>query len=394
MKPTNLLAVVFVVFSIAACSAGRQAQVDKKSKVKGDRELISHSEGIEPLWIQTCPERTEHTLPYCGESVRQASQKLACSEAYAGALAKLRLSVGQKVDAKLAPDGKGGYKFEIQGASEPITIRGAWEDQRWFEEYQGPGGRSYDCYVMLVYPRLEYENLMGMARKAAGDKVTKATELREEGHKLAAAGRHAEAVVRLKRAKSLLDSLKEPVISPDGSLNSTLLEEQVVADLKKSTSEAGKTDKTALVVVHMILDEKKASTSSLARSVLTQVKGWLSDKGVRIRPGGLAQEQVAAVLSGDQEAAANAAAKKGAGLLLVVNIESEYLGLEEGFHFAQAIGAYRLIRTSDGRELASIDLGPEKQGHPASRRAANKKCVEQLRDKFLGNIVKDSLSKI
>ncbi|MBW1809097.1 MAG: hypothetical protein JRJ87_12955 [Deltaproteobacteria bacterium] len=394
MKPTNLLVVVFVVFSIAACSAGRQTLPDKKSKIKGDRELVSHSEGIEPLWIQECPERTDHTLPYCGESVRQASQKLACSEAYADALVKLRLSVGQKVDAKLAPDGQGGYKFEIQGASEPITIRGAWEDQRWFEEYQGPSGRSYDCYVMLVYPMLEYENLIGMARKAAGDKVLKATELRKEGQQLAANGRHADAVVRLKRAKSLLDSLKEPVISPDGSLNSTLLKEQVVADLNKSTGEAGKTDKTAMVVVQIVLDEKKASTSTLARSVLTQVKGWLSDKGVRIRPGGLAQDQVTAVLSGDQAVAANAAALKGAGLLLVINIESEYLGQEEGFHYAQAIGAYRLIRTSDGRELASSDLGPEKQGHPASRRAAIKLCVEKLRDKLLGNIIRESLSKI
>jgi len=380
-----------LALALVRCAGGGSAKV---GKVKGDRELVSHSEGVEPLWIQECPARTDHILPFCGVAHEKASRKMACAEAYADALGKLRRSIGQKVDAKLVSDGKGGYSFEIQGASQPMTLRGVWEDQNWYEEYQGPLGRTFDCYIMLVYPRLEYENLLGMARKAARDKVAKASELLEEARRLAADGRHADAVVDLKRASGLLASLKEPVVTPDGSVNSTLLKEQVVADLKKSQGEASRAEKTALVVLRLVMDGRPAASGSLARSVLTKVKGWLMKKGIRCRPGGLQDSQVNAVLAGDRESAARAAADKGAGLLAVVDIETEFLSREEGVFYAQALGSFRLIRTADGRELAAVDLGPEKQGHPASRRAVFKLSVEKLRDKALEKAVCDSLKKI
>lgn len=357
--------------------------------------MISHAEGVEPLWIQQCPAPDDHVLPYCGEAIQQASRKMACTAAYADALGKLRRSIGQKVEARLAPDGQGGYRFEIQGAeSEPLTIRGAWEDQRWYEEYEGPGGHTYDCYVMLVYPRLQYDNLLGMARKATVDRVAKASALHQEGRGLAGEGRHAEAADLFERAKALLDGLREPVVTPDGSLNSDLLREQVTADLRAARDEAGKVSRTALVVVQLVVDGRPAPRGALCRSLRNKLKNRLSRRGVRIRPGGLAMDQVAAVLAGDRVAAARTAAGKGAGLLLVLEIESEYLAYEESIHYAEARGAFRLIRTADGREVAAADLGPEKQGHPVSRKGALMLSVEKLRDKTLAKVVDDALGRI
>jgi hypothetical protein len=378
-----------IVF-LSGCGGGRTAV----EKTKGDRTLVAHSEGVEPLWIQECPARTDHTLPFCGEAHRVASQKMACSQAYADALGKLRRAIGQKVDAKLVPDQKGGYTFQIQGAeSEPLTIRGAWEDQRWSEEYQGSDGRTHDCYVMIAYPKLEYDNLIGVAKKAAGDRVAKAAELHAGGKDLASMGRHAEAAVRFKRASALLAGLKEPVVTPDG-MSSDLLAEQVLADLRVSQEEADKSSKTALVVVRMVIEGKPQPRGSLARSVRNRVKNWLSKRGIRIRPGGLSASMVEAVLSGDRHTAAKTAADKGAGLLLVIEIESEFKAKEDDVFYAFARGAFRLIRTADGRELHAADLGPEKQGHPGSRKGAVKLSVEKLRDKQLVGVVQEALTKL
>ncbi len=398
MKIPKLLVVkaagLLALFFLSSCAGGGSASISDQAKVKGDRKMISHAEGVEPMWIQSCPERTDHTLPFCGESLRRPDRKAACTDAYADALGKLRRAIGQKVGAKLVTQAGGGHVFEIQGAAEPITIRGAWEDQNWYEEYRGPAGLTYDCYVMLAYPRLEYENLLGMARKAASEKVAKASSLHQEGRKLAASGRHAEATAQLHRAQALLTSLKEPVVSPDGSVNSPLLLEQVNADLVTAGAEAKKTEKTALLVLRLRLDGKTTGGASLSRSMRSKIKGWLADSGIRTRPGGLDASLVAAVLSGDRVSAAKAAADKGAGLLVVVDIESNFLDEEGGIQYAEALGSFRLLRTSDGRELAAVDLGPEKQGHPRKRKDAVRLCVEKLRDKMLGKAVRDSLQKI
>jgi hypothetical protein len=333
-------------------------------------------------------------MPFCGEAIKQASQKMACTAAYQDALGKLRRSIGQKVDASLKPDGKGGYQFEIEGSeSEPITIRGAWEDQRWYEEYKGPSGNSFDCYIMLTYPMLEYHNLIGKAKKAASDKVVKAQSLHKNGRDLASQGRHAEAVIDFSRAAELLASLKEPVVAQDGT-NSTLMAEQVQADLKSSGEEAKKTAKTALVVIRLNMDGKSVSSGSLVRSVRNRVKGWLANHDVRIRPGGLRAKEVTAVLAGDRQMAAKAAAKKGAGLLVVIDLESEFETEEDGIFYAFCQGAFRLIRTADGRELAAADLGPEKKGHPHSKKSAVKGAVENICKGALKNAVSEAVNKI
>lgn len=385
-------ATILIVMSMVlyGCAGGRAAG----EKTKGDRTRVAHSEGVEPLWLQECPARTAHTLPFCGEAHRVVSQKMACSEAYADALGKLRRAVGQKVDAKLVPDGRGGYTFKIQGAeSEPLTIRGAWEDQRWSEEYQGSDGRTHDCWVMIAYPKLEYDNLVGVARQAARDRVAKAAELHSEGKDLASMGRHAEAAVRFERASALLAGLKEPVVAPDGT-SSALLSEQVLADLRASKDEAGQTAKTALVEVRLMIEGKPQSRGSLARSVRNRVKNCLSKRGIAVRPGGLSASMVDAVLAGDRHTAARTAADKGAGLLLVVEIESEFKAKDDDVFYAFARGAFRLIRTADGRELHAADLGPEKQGHPVSRQGAVRLSVEKLRDKQLVGAVQEAIEKL
>lgn len=379
---------------LTGCGGGGHTLRGEKQKIRGDRTEVSHSEGVEPLWIQECPARTEHELPFCGEAHRQADNKAACSQAYADALGQLRRAIGQKVSAELVPDGKGGYRFEIKGGGEPLTLRGVWEDQRWFEEYTGPDGHSFDCYVMLTYPKIEYENLQGMARKAAQDVVKKAMQLQAEGKRLMDAGRFAQAADKLGRANGLIAGLKEPVITADGSLNSTLLAESLKADYDRARSEAGKTAKTALVALRLVMGGKPVTSGALLRSLMARTKQWLAARGIRCRPGGIPAAQLQAVLAGDLQQAAKTAAEKGAGLLLVLDVDSSFLTREDGIYFASAGGSLRLMRTSDGRELAAVDLGPEKQGHPVSRAAALKLSVEKLRDKKIKQAIRSCLSRL
>lgn len=373
--------------------AGGESSVVVKPVTKGDRTLVASSEGVKPMWLQECPVKTEHIMPFCGQAYKQPSHKMACQAAYADAIGKLQRTISQETSASLKPDGKGGYQFEMACAgTEPSTLRGVWEDQQWWEEYDGPGGRSYDCHVMLTYPMLEYHNLTGMARKAIQDWVGKANELSSEGKTKSSNCQYAEAAVLFERAKNLLGCLKEPLITPDG-MNSSLMNEQIEADLKVARVESVKAQKTALVVIRLSMDGKEITRGGVADSVRNKVKNWLSNRGLRIRPGGLDKQEVSLVLSGDRQAAARAAASKCAGLLLVIDLESNFKAKEEGICYAFAQGAFRLIRTSDGRELATADLGPEK-GALFNEQAARQRAVENLCQKQLGKVVQEALAKI
>lgn len=397
LRGTNrvVLFLGLLMVSLAGCAGGQASTAGgEKPKVKGDRVLVSHSEGVEPLWIQECPAKTDHLLAFCGEAQKEASQQTACAQAYADALGKLRRYVGQKVDAALTPDPQGGYQFRIQGVeSEPLTIRGAWEDQRWGEEYQETGKKTFDCYAMITYPTLQYNLLVAAAEQASLGRVNKAAELHQEGKQLVDQGRHGEAVVCFERAAGLLLNLKEPVVVP-GGVNSTLLAEQVAADLRSSKEQAANTGKTALVVIRLMLDGRPSSEHPVAASVLNRVKGWLSERGLCLCPGGLAEAELNAVLGGDRQAAAQIASRKGAGWLMVIELQSDFKAKESEAFYAFARGAFRLIRTADGRELRAADLGPRKMGHPFSKDDAVRGAVEKLRDEQLREEVRASLAKI
>ncbi len=375
-----------------ACGGGRAVSGGSKTKVKGDRERISHSEGVEPMWIQECPARTDHLLPFCGQTHKMVSEKMACSGATADAIGKLRRFIGQKVSAKLESDGQGGYHFSMAGTeSEAVTIRGAWESERWAEEYEG-GGRTHDCYVMITYPRIEYDRLVHKAKELAQQRAAKAGALHAEAKGLIEQGRHAEAATLLNRADQLLADIGDAV-QLDGGTNTKLLHEQIKADLAIASKGAAEAGSTVLVVVSVTIDEKshKGKYQKLIRNT---VQKWLSAKGLKIRPGGLNKAQVEAVLGGDRQAAAQAAASKGAGLLMVVELNSEFRTKEEGTYHAYGSGELRFIRTSDGREIYTSELVEEKGSHPFNKKGSHdlalknslKRTVKQAVDAALGKI--------
>ncbi len=384
-----LLATSFV---LASCGGSSATVKRGRNKVKGDRTMVSHSEGVEPVWIQECPVNTEYTLIFCGESHNKASQKSAYTEAQADALGKLGRFVGQKIDAKLAPDGKGGYNFEMKAEGDSnVTIRGAWEGERWCEEYDGPGGRTHDCYVMVTYPKIEYDKLVGKAKKIARQRIDKARDLFNQAKELASKGLHQQALTLLERASALVSKLREPQVI-DGQ-SSEVLVEQIKADLEQQKKAAEEVLSTALVVVGLSVDGKLKTGGRLISATRNKVQKWVVDAGVKIRPGGIPASQVKAILNGDDSAASKAAIDKGAGMLLVLDIKCNFNSELDGAYYSFAEGGLRLIRTADGRELFTTELPSTKGGH-ISHAKANKKAIENLLNQHVKQAVKTAVAKI
>jgi hypothetical protein len=360
--------------------------------VQGGRTLIAQSEGIKPLWIQECPASSDVTLSFCGEAHRKADQQGACAEAYSDALAKLRQMIGQKVGVGLVGDSRSGYRFSVQGfESEPVNVRGVSEGQRWWEGYQDRG-HTFDCYILLAYPKLEYDLLMVAARSALVKAIEKAGQLLREAKKDAKQGCFGEAVSKSERALALLSSIKEPVVLPKGS-NSTLLSEQAAADLKHYQALQAESGNTAVVVIRLMFDGQERSGAQ-ATDLLSKVKGLLADHKLRLHPGTLSTDEINSVLNGESAAATEIASRRGAGLVLVLDISATYKGQEETIYFAYAQGTLRLIRTSDGRELASCAVGPAKGAMFTGREDAIKKALDVLAKEGLKTAVKDALDKI
>lgn len=379
-------------FALVSCGGSSARVKSDHKKVKGDRTMVSHSEGVEPVWIQECPVNTEYTLVFCGESQRKASQRAAYSEAQADALGKLGRFVGQKIDAKLAPDGKGGYDFQMEAEGDSnVTIRGAWEGERWCEEYDGAGGRTHDCYVMVTYPKIEYDKLVGSAKKIARQRIEKARDLFNQAKGLASTGQHQQALTLLQRAGALLEKLREPQVI-DGQ-SSEVLAEQIRADLNQEEQSAKEVLSTALVVVGLTVDGKLQTGGRLLSATRNKIQKWVVDSGIKIRPGGIPSSQVKAILSGDSGVASKAATDKGAGMLLVLDLKCSFNTEMDGAYYSYAEGGLRLIRTADGRELYTSELPSTKGGH-VSHNKANKKAIENLLNQQVKSAVKSAVGKI
>ena len=379
------------LLSLGCSGGGASTRGGGGEKVKGDRTRVSHSEGVEPMWIQECPVHTDQVLPFCGRSSRKASEKMAYTEAYADALGQLTRFVGQKVEARIEPDGRGGYSFQMSSVGdEKVSLTGVWEGERWCEEYDGSEGRTHDCFVMLTYPKLEYDKLLHQAHQIAAQRMQKAVELHRQGKQMASQGRHPEAAMLLERAKKLLTQLKEPRVVE--GLSSEVLAEQIAADLRASAQAAAEAGKTALVVMGLTLEGKLTTRGGLVTTMQNMIQKWVVNQGLKIRPGGLDSDQVQAILSGDKEAAQQAAASKGAGMLLVVDLKCDFGSELHGQFFSYAEGGLRLIRTADGRELYTTELERTKAGH-VTRKNANKKALMSVLNKFVQPAVQAAVAK-
>jgi len=378
---TIVVAGISLPLLAAGCGGSRASQ----------RQLVARSPGVKPMWIQQCPAPDKDNLVFCGEARARADEKQACAAAYADALGKLTRHVGQKVDARLERDAAGGYRFQLRGAaSQPLTLRGVWEDQRWYESYRRAGAARTDCWVMLVYPRLEYENLVGMARRAQAERVSKAAALYAEARQAAGRGCQGQAAEKLRLALQLVEGLREPIVL-EGVGDSKVLAEQIRSELDRAERELQRTGKTVLVVLEYRQDGNHPPPA-LTRSLATSVAQWFEGHGFQVKPGRIAPQALQAILSGDRQAAVQAAACRGVGWLAVVDVHSEYLGAEDGIHFAQAGGSFRLLRSQDGRVIKVVELQPEKQGHPNSRRQALELSVKKLGQRSLHRAVEQSLA--
>lgn len=378
----------------AGCAGGRAAgHGGGGEKMRGDRNRVAHSEGVEPLWIQECPVHSDQLLTFCGEAHRKASQKIAYAEAYGDALAKLRRFIGQKVTAELEPDGQGGYRFSIRSAEQrPVMVRGAWEGERWCEEYEGPSGRSHDCYAMISYPKLEYDRLLNQAHKAASQRVAKAIALHVEGRQALASGNSGQARSLLGRAQKLLVGLSEPIVVEGKS--SAVLVEQVAADLRRAAKLDREAGRTALVVVGLRQDGRLLTAGREPGRVRDRVQKWLVGQGLKIRPGGLAADHVQAILAGDADVARAAAAAKGAKLLLVLDLQCNFDSVEDQVYYSYAEGSFRLVWTEDGRELYTVDLPRTKGAMPFAKAKANSKAVSELLNNHVKPAVQAAVARV
>ncbi len=378
----------------AGCAGGRAAgHGGGGEKMRGDRNRVAHSEGVEPLWIQECPVHSDQLLTFCGEAHRKASQKIAYAEAYGDALAKLRRFIGQKVTAELEPDGQGGYRFSIRSADQrPVMVRGAWEGERWCEDYEGPSGRSHDCYAMISYPKLEYDRLLNQAHKAASQRVAKAIALHVEGRQALASGNSGQARSLLGRAQKLLVGLSEPIVVEGKS--SAVLVEQVAADLRRAAKLDREAGRTALVVVGLRQDGRLLTAGREPGRVRDRVQKWLVSQGLKIRPGGLAADQVQAILAGDADVARAAAAAKGAKLLLVLDLQCNFDSVEDQVYYSYAEGSFRLVWTEDGRELYTVDLPRTEGAMPFAKAKADSKAVSELLNNHVKPAVQAAVARV
>jgi hypothetical protein len=368
-------------------------EVRAQVKKKGARVRVAHSPGVEPRWPQQCPTHNDQLLVFCGYAQRKPDQKSAYAEAYGDALGKLRRFIGQKVTAEIEPDDRGGYHFSISSVEEEsVLVRGVWEGEHWCEEYKGPKGRTHDCHVMISYPRLEYDRLLHQAHRALQQRLTKAIELHRQGTQALRGCATGRARDLLERARSLLASLDRTVTAGDTS--SKVISEQVNADYQRSLQIDRESGRTVVLAVGLELDGQPQTGSRRISRIRDRVQRWLIGGGFKIRPGGLAADQLHAILAGDSVAARRATADKCAKLLLVLDLRCWFDSTVDDIFYSYAEGSLRLLWTEDGREVYTTNLPKTKGAMPFGKEDANDKALAELTDDHIEPAVEGAMKRL
>lgn len=126
---------------------------------------------------------------------------------------------------------------------------------------------------------------------------------------------------------------------------------------------------------HVLLAFACASgaTEVCAGSHRDRVRAFLSDAGVTLLPD--------LATPGDATALATSALEKCAAQVIIVELDSRFLGTQGDEHYAEASGNVRVLRSGTAEELAAYTVGPVKGGHYSESdalRAALGKAIDEL----------------
>jgi hypothetical protein len=117
-----------------------------------------------PAWVQQPPPHDASTLYFTGLSAQQSTAQDACNQAFQKAGAEILAFLGQRGSSELLSvehEQDGVYRSEVKEtirfSGPSVDLRGVRAEGRHVEEHAGGAVSTWDCWVLVSYPRAEHD---------------------------------------------------------------------------------------------------------------------------------------------------------------------------------------------------------------------------------------------
>jgi hypothetical protein len=337
-----------------------------------------------PTWVDRPPAHTAEKLYFVEAATGAKSAVLARDLAMRKAMAAVQAYFGQSVKSEMVSEEyerDQQYHYTIRAAIKlegvDVQLNGVRVEETWMRE-PGDGKTDWDCWMLVSYPRAEYDTAIKKMHEAFVARGTRALELFREGKALVDGGRPEEALARLAQAGETLKTVRNVVELPDPVVrNSDVLGTEIEAAVKAAQELKTRARRTVAVKILVTADGKPLA-GGLADEVRSDAVGMVGRHELAAAAGAPGDAEALKVMAGDAALAGRIGASLASWYLLIGWIDAKFTSEVYGQFFAEATGSAVLVDALTGRAIVAKDLGRVKAGH-VTRADACSKAASGLR---------------
>jgi hypothetical protein len=332
-----------------------------------------------PKWVTQRPAPTASRLYFVGEASGQSDEASARAQARAMAINELTVYCGATVksESEDRQEEQNGvlvstYAVTVDIAGDELTLREATVKET--VTTQADDG-SFTGYVLLEWPRAQYENVLAMQRARA----ERALALYLEAEAASDGNRFQEARAKLADTRSILGPMRSQIPLRHEKLKTSAL----LADAAQALAthlDAREAERKKVVAVAVECNEDKAPKACKSQRV-GSVREAVAGSGLKVSADGVPSDVAREILASGSPR--TDAAVRASGLVLAVQYDADLLAREDGFVFVHC-GARGVMYDTDAHRIVQVkEVKPVKGGHVHFEGAAEKGC-QKAEEEVLG----------
>lgn len=337
-----------------------------------------------PAWTLRSPAHSPTTLYFAGFTSGARTEEDALEMALHDALGRVSLFLGTTVESRFKSreaERNRKYEYDIEASvqirSRKVPLRQVRVDQSHHEVH----GAKHHAWVLVTYPRAEYERTLAELRRDDADRASSGLYLLREGMAKLQEGRADEAADAFQRGLDSMAGIEgmTPVDDPTWRA-AWALEQELRAQLKAADRILSESWRTVAVGVLLAYDGKATDSEPVAAEVHARTQNQVAASGLAAAETEQVEEaRTRAALAGDGAAVASVGAETRSDWLLLVELDGRFTSEIYGQFFATATGRVVLVNVRTRQNQMVVPLTTTKGGH-ITRQAALNTAVAGLRD--------------
>ncbi len=324
------------------------------------------SAGPPPAWWSN-PPSLPGALVFVGDATGAADEGRARDLAYAKALAQLSTYLGAEIDSQFRSSESQSGTASAQEVELEVTVSGqrrTLQRVRRAKVETRPSGSGFDGYVMLSWPRAEYEAVLTADRQRA----EAAWAAYRAAARSAEAHDYAEARGALDAAEQALGPRSAPLPLPDDTIKNTDLLRTALTTLRaRLGDESAAAAKVCAVGLRCVQDGVDAPCRGSRPGV---VRAAVAEAGRQVSPDAVPEPILRALLEGGSVVPAEA--RRLGRCLVAVQLSAELLSAGAPFTFVKTGARAVVFDSSAGKITWTHEFPADKVGHVSYADAVNK----------------------